>query len=122
MVLLGMANSRMKDFFDVDFLARHFRFDGAVLASAIDATFARRRTEVPATLPTAFTTEFAADASKQVQWRAFLRKANIPNELELPGVVEHITRFAWPAFEGACTGSSPGLWSFETGWCEPTQR
>jgi predicted nucleotidyltransferase component of viral defense system len=39
MVFLGMANSRMKDFFDVWTLAREFSFDGQALSQAIAATF-----------------------------------------------------------------------------------
>ena len=35
MVHLGIANSRMKDFFDVWFLAQTFAFDGATLSAAI---------------------------------------------------------------------------------------
>ena len=44
MVKLGLANSRMKDFYDQAILARLFPFDGAQLASAIRATFERRGT------------------------------------------------------------------------------
>lgn len=44
MVMLGIANSRMKDFFDLWVLARSFTFAGPVLAAAIRATFARRKT------------------------------------------------------------------------------
>lgn len=40
MVLLGLANSRMKDFYDVWILARRFQFDGEALCAAIQATFA----------------------------------------------------------------------------------
>jgi hypothetical protein len=47
MVQLGMANSRMKDFFDIVFLSRTFDFDGDLLARAIRATFERRRTALP---------------------------------------------------------------------------
>ena len=42
MVHHGILNSRMKDFFDVWVLARTFKFDGAVLAKALNATFTRR--------------------------------------------------------------------------------
>jgi len=45
-VQLGLANSRMKDFYDLVILSRIFEFDGAMLARAIQATFARRKTPV----------------------------------------------------------------------------
>ena len=47
MVVLGIANSRMKDFYDLWILARQFEFQGPMLCSAIRATFERRRTAIP---------------------------------------------------------------------------
>ena len=73
MVKLGIANTRMKDFHDIWFVARRFEFDGPTLRKAIDATFARRQTNLPP-LPEALTDAFADDPSKQVQWAAFLRR------------------------------------------------
>ena len=73
MVKLGIANTRMKDFHDIWFLAQRFEFDGPTLRKAIDATFARRQTNLPP-LPEALTDAFADDPSKQVQWAAFLRR------------------------------------------------
>ena len=42
MVFLGMANSRIKDFYDVFILSKTFSFDGNTLVKAIKATFERR--------------------------------------------------------------------------------
>jgi hypothetical protein len=61
MVMLGMANSRMKDFFDLWLLSVSFEFDGEVLARAIQATFERRRTPLPETIPTALSADFYDD-------------------------------------------------------------
>jgi hypothetical protein len=44
MVVLGRANTRMKDFYDIWLLAQSYAFDGDRLARAIAATFARRKT------------------------------------------------------------------------------
>jgi len=41
MLKLGLANSRMKDFYDIWALSRGFDYDGAVLSAAIQATFKR---------------------------------------------------------------------------------
>ena len=76
MVKLGIANTRMKDFHDIWFLAQRFEFDGPTLRKAIDATFARRQTNLPP-LPEALTDAFADDPSKQVQWAAFLRRNSL---------------------------------------------
>lgn len=76
MVKLGIANSRMKDFFDVYVLARTREFDEALLAKAVARTFERRRTVIPEE-PFALTAEFYSDGSKQGQWRAFLTKSGV---------------------------------------------
>jgi hypothetical protein len=47
MVMLGQANSRMKDFYDLAVIARRTALDNATLAAAIAATFARRQTPLP---------------------------------------------------------------------------
>jgi predicted nucleotidyltransferase component of viral defense system len=62
MVKLGIANGRMKDFYDIVVLARSFDFDGEVLVRALRATFDRRKTPLPEGLPVALTPAFADDA------------------------------------------------------------
>lgn len=71
---LGIGNSRMKDFYDIWYLAKQFDFDSASLARAIDSTFERRRTHLPTSPPLALTSEFATDSAKQTQWNAFIKK------------------------------------------------
>ncbi len=71
MVMLGRANSRMKDYYDIWVLSRAGEFAGDRLARAIAATFARRQTEIPAEPPDALTAAFAADPMKLRQWTAF---------------------------------------------------
>jgi hypothetical protein len=63
----------MKDFHDVWFLAHRFEFDAPTPRDAIEATFARRQTNLPQ-LPEAFTDAFANDPTKQAQRAAFLRR------------------------------------------------
>ena len=58
MVKLGMANSRMKDFYDLWVMARRFEFSGPVLSAAIKATFERRKTAMPSSTQLALTAEF----------------------------------------------------------------
>lgn len=47
MLTLGIRNSRMKDFFDIHYLATHFDFDGDTLCEALRRTLSRRQTLVP---------------------------------------------------------------------------
>ena len=100
MVDLGLPNSRMKDFFDLDAMARMFAFDGSLLANAIAATFFRRKTDIPTEAPTALTSRFAADETKNVQWQAFLKKSNL-NSLDLATVIERLATFLLPVARAA---------------------
>ncbi|MGD9802522.1 MAG: nucleotidyl transferase AbiEii/AbiGii toxin family protein [Hyphomicrobiaceae bacterium] len=72
MVMLGRANSRMKDFYDIWVLATLGDIDADRLAAAIRATFERRGTAIPEALPDALTPAFADDPHKQQQWTAFV--------------------------------------------------
>ena len=82
--LLAMANTRLKDYFDLWLLLGEGSLDDALLAQAIAATFARRGTALPPAWPIGLTDAFAADAAKQRQWQAFLRK----NRLDAPALTE----------------------------------
>jgi hypothetical protein len=107
--VLGLANSRMKDFFDLDWLCRHREFDLAILREAVRNTFARRGTPMPKGLPVALTQEFASDPSKLTQWSAFLRKNDLQAE-SLAAVVERLAEFMGPILgnEEAMLHWSPG--------------
>jgi predicted nucleotidyltransferase component of viral defense system len=72
MVMLGRANSRMKDLYDIWVLSRNFEFKDDKLSRAIAATFARRKTEIPSELPDALTSAFAEDAAKIQPWNSFV--------------------------------------------------
>jgi predicted nucleotidyltransferase component of viral defense system len=74
LVNLGMANSRMKDFYGLWVMAHRFDFDGAMLSEAINNTFARRETPLPEQTPSGLSAEFYGDDQKKRQWDAFLRK------------------------------------------------
>ncbi len=114
MVLLGETNSRMKDFYDIWYLSRHFEFDGDTLAKAIRATFTRRKTELPTSTPHAFGEDFSK--IKAVQWGAFLRKSQL-GPIDMPAVIESIHRFANAPLARASRGERfLKSWSPEAGW------
>ena len=77
LVTLGIANSRMKDFYDLWLLARQFSFNGPSLARAIQATFERRQTPLPGATPLGLTSDFYDDANKRIQWQAFLSSSRL---------------------------------------------
>jgi len=107
LVELGMANSRMRDFFDLQYLATTQRFDGATLATAIQATFTRRRTPLPVEIPVGLSPAFGADPIKQMQWRAFVGRLRLDTEQRSLGeVLEGLRAFLMPPVE-ALTRAQP---------------
>jgi len=104
MVYLGELNSRMKDFLDVWVLCRHPVLEADRLRAAIAATFARRRTAVPAAVG-CLSTPFAA--AKQTQWRALLRKMpNVDIPQDLATVIRDIRNVVEPLFREIQTANT----------------
>ena len=72
-------SSRMKDYYDIYYLANKFDFDGNILSNALRKTFENRGH--------AFTTEqfeavmsFADDEGMQKKWKAFCRKIDVKTD------------------------------------------
>ena len=101
MVRLGIANTRMKDYFDLWILARHATMDRTILANAIQATFERRATPIPVDTPLALSAVFAADLMKQQQWKGFLSKNRLqaPELAEVVILVQELVNVVGPATE-----------------------
>jgi hypothetical protein len=70
LVTLGIANSRLKDFYDLWMISRTFELRQATLIEAVRRTFERRRTVLPSDIPIGLTDEFAG--AWATQWRALL--------------------------------------------------
>ncbi len=70
-VQLGMINSRMKDFYDLQVISKMFSFEGLILVRAVEATFTRRGTIIPTEIPIALSDESATNPDKIMQWKAF---------------------------------------------------
>ena len=100
MVALGLANSRLKDFYDIWILAQTCDFKDGRLAQAIAATFARRKTEIPTERPDGLTLAFASDPTKQQQWNGFVEEVAV-NPGPLVDVVEALVAFLLPHAEKA---------------------
>ncbi len=78
MVLLGMTNSRLKDYLDLSVVLEREALDPTTLAAAIAATFTRRGAALPPKLPIGLSDEFANDQSRQALWGALLKKNALP--------------------------------------------
>lgn len=78
-VVLGMTNSRMKDYYDLRVIFRTYELEDQRLAEAIAATFQRRQTPLPEGIPPALSDEFGADPAPQRLWREFVQRLRIPD-------------------------------------------
>jgi len=113
-----MANSRMKDYFDIWMLSRNFTIEADVLREAIKQTFSKRRTELPQSEPVAFSEDFFSNESKQNQWKGFIRKQrrldSVPN---LSEIIDVLRTFLLPiVFEIDTDILTVKTWSPEHGW------
>jgi predicted nucleotidyltransferase component of viral defense system len=119
LVKLGMANTRMKDFYDLWKLSHDFDFQGSQLTDAFKATFTRRGTELPTATPLALTDEFSRDSQKAKQWRAFLKKSGLDHDqATLHAVAADLAGFLIPPLRAvhgsrnfALTWPKGGPWS-----------
>jgi predicted nucleotidyltransferase component of viral defense system len=102
--LLGMTNSRMKDYFDLSVLLDRESLDIDLMAQAIKATFERRGMTVPASLPVGLTDEFAHDPARQSLWQAFIKKNGLTLE-PLPSIVDRLRVALQPALDRAAARS-----------------
>jgi predicted nucleotidyltransferase component of viral defense system len=92
---LGIANTRMKDYFDLWVLHEQGEFDQEILRTAIAATFDRRGRSIPTRLPVGLSDEYSNDAQKQRQWEAFLTKNQL-KPIELDEVTQTLRAWLWP--------------------------
>ncbi len=99
LVTLGVANSRLKDFYDLWVISRTFELRQAALVEAVQRTFERRGTVIPSDIPVGLTDEFAE--AWAAQWRAFLgrdRMAAAPDAFAV--IVAHLRAFLMPLVVG----------------------
>jgi hypothetical protein len=118
MVALDIRNSRMKDFYDVWFIANTWTFDMPSLRNAILASFERRGSTIPIGVPFALTDDFRNDPQKTQQWSAFVNRLN-PGEkapsLEEVGAV--LRAFLLPCISGdSPTKAEIRSWTPKQGW------
>jgi predicted nucleotidyltransferase component of viral defense system len=104
MTVLGMANSRMKDFYDIWMLITNFAFDGRVIQTAIERTFENRSTELPDARHIVFSDEFAE--SKRDQWNAFSKKLRDENTIVMDQITATMRGFFFPVLHASQQGTA----------------
>ena len=92
-------SSRMKDYYDIYYLANKFNFDGAILTEALKKTFANRNHT--------FTVEqfeqimtYDADDGMQKKWKAFIKKIHTKTD-DFKIVLETMSAFLKEPFIAA---------------------
>jgi hypothetical protein len=111
-VTLGIANTRMKDFYDLWVISRTFDFAGDTLSEAVRQTFARRRTELPNGEPTGFSDAFVSQ--KEGQWRAFRARERLSQAAAaFDEAVARLRVFLLPPLSGF---DEPHRWSAGGPW------
>lgn len=109
-VSLGIRNSRIKDFFDIDYLARKERFDTPTLVEAIRRTFQRRGTPIPVEPPIGLTLEFWMQPGRDAQVRAFARRARLAVTVsDATELGQRVATFAIPLLKAASDQSDGTL-------------
>jgi len=117
MVKLGLGNSRMKDFWDVQFLIKNFQFEGRLLQKAIRATFANRQTAVPEEVPIALTDVFIKNSETIADWKAFIKRGRITSDTNLELLIENLREFFVPIIEAEAKHSDfDKNWTANDGW------
>jgi hypothetical protein len=103
MTVLGMVNSRMKDFYDIWMLITNLEFDGIVIQTAIERTFQNRRTELPTEKNIIFSDELVEN--KMAQWNAFSRKIRDENVVAINQIVASMRDFFFPVLHVSQRGT-----------------
>lgn len=115
MVVLGFANSRMKDFFDIVTFASTLPLESLRLQVAIAATFNRRNTSLDYKTLELFSAGFKADRSKQVQWQAFITKNKLSTSDSFSLTVEKIEQLLEPICENLTADKNMNkMWDAKT--------
>ncbi|OAO04812.1 hypothetical protein A8B75_06610 [Sphingomonadales bacterium EhC05] len=97
MVQLGIANGRMKDYYDLWAMPRALDISNDELDAAIIATFERRGTEIPIDRPPGLSEQMFQDGTKQGQWAAYAESIDLET-VSLEEVIETI----WSMVGRAC--------------------
>jgi hypothetical protein len=88
-VSLGIFGSRMKDFYDIWFLTKNRDFDKKRLSEAIVTTFSKRKTDFEE-INRIFEDDFIQDSNKAKQWKAFLRRTSLTEQVTFENVMNDL--------------------------------
>jgi predicted nucleotidyltransferase component of viral defense system len=97
-VKLGHANSRMKDFYDIYYLAQHYEFKAGFLKEAMLATFNNRQTQL-ADRNYIYQDDYMLNSTKEKQWTAFKMRIQLEDTISFADCIQFIKTFIEPLFD-----------------------
>lgn len=97
-VKLNYQTSRMKDFYDILFIADNFNLKSKDLLISIKKTFLKRNTDIN-NRKIIYEDEFKNDTIKQKQWNGFLKRIKTDMSDDFNTVINKIESFIEPIFE-----------------------
>ena len=113
----GLANSRLRDYYDLWLLSTLRTYEGTQVAAALRATFGHRGTDIPVDVPAGLSSAFFGDPDKQADWRSFLSNRRIEAPPDLEDVCKTIIAFMLPPAAAVASGSSYSVtWNPLSGW------
>src|SRR3546814_7554054 len=86
MVALGIANGRMKDFYDLWAIPQACNITAQALDAALAATFDRRGTPIPADRPPGLSAAMFENSDKRRQWDAYAASLEL-EDVTFPAVI-----------------------------------
>jgi len=113
----GLANSRLKDYYDIWLLSTLHAYDGAGLSASILATFTHRGTAIPFDTPPGLTSAFYESAGARAGWRSFLSGKRIEAPGDFADVCATIGGFIMPPASAVAAGEAFEMhWEPSVGW------
>jgi len=108
---MGMRNGRLKDYFDLHFLADNFPFEGRLLGQTIRSTFEYRGLPIDSLepIPIGLDKAFGEDRDKQTQWGLFLSRSELQAP-PLPETVGRLQNFLLPVLDSIRAKRAVDTW------------
>lgn len=118
MAQFGIANTRLKDYYDVWMLMKMHPLSGADLGKAIQNTFEAQGREIRSDLE-GLSEDYADEQASA--WKAFTRRIGDKSNVSLEEVVLELNGFYSPVLEALELGGAfEGEWIPNAGWSSPS--
>lgn len=111
-VKLNFLTSRMKDFYDIIFIAEKTQFTKMDLKEALTVTFGHRETNIEERF-LIYKDDYKQNPQKQIQWSSFIERNKLNTERNFAIVIESIQTFIEPIFSHEMQHWNPSKFSWE---------